>query len=61
MLIQAKKVEKSEKNQENPNLIYYGPFKSFKSPAFFSFKQTIKVFQGVDLVSNQNYIQKCHS
>ena len=54
MPILAKKVEKSEKNKENPNLNFYVPFNSLKSPAFFSYKQTIKVFQGVDLVSSQN-------
>ena len=54
MPILAKKVEKSEKNKENPNLNFYVPFNSLKSPAFFSYKQIIKVFQGVDLVSSQN-------
>ena len=33
---------------------FHVPFNSLKSPAFSSYKQTIKVFQGVDLVSSQN-------
>ena len=61
MPILAKKVEKSEKNKENPNLNFYLPFNSLKSPAFFNYKQTMTKFQNVDLVFSQNSFQKCHS
>ena len=54
MPILAKKVEKSEKNKENPNLNFYVPFNSLKSPAFFSYKQAMTKFQGVDSFSSQN-------
>ena len=54
MPIVAEKFKKREKYKENTNLNFYVPFNSLKSPAFFSYKQTIKVFQGVDLVSSQN-------
>ena len=54
MPIVAKKVQKSEKCKENTNLNFYVSFNNLKSPAFFSYKQTIKVFQGVDLLSSLN-------
>ena len=56
----TKKVEKSEKNGENENLIFYVLFSSLKNPAFFSCKQIMAKFYDVDLVSGQNSFQKCH-
>ena len=52
---------KSDEKEKNSFSFFYVSFSSLKNPAFFSCKQNIKAFQGVDLVLSQNSFQNCHS